>query len=307
VLNCFSLFFRLKKWWGEVFCDLQIPDLGIEHCPMLIGVMRLAPGEETCYSLVEYECQVLQRCDLLPPTSTRSTLKNVLERLIAFRKEWSRHQPSLVSFDIGQSTGLNRTVLTEISKYLLLNDAVNAFSIEILPLFREAHSKVHLNNLSKRFVEMIPQHLDPKQVTSVRFTGELIPSTPAFPSFHAFDQLRSLTVLNLLRLSDVGHALHFLPTVRSISLWFDGEFQVFLLKTLLWSFSESINRLEIRCAGARCDYSLLDYQQDRFIGSKSITPFIFDIGHYPWYWDTSYLDDGSSHFSQSIAGQLFVE
>ena len=271
---------------------------------MLIGVMRLAPGEEPCYSLVEYQCQVLQRCDLLPPTSTRSTLENVLERLIAFRKEWHRHQPFLVPFDVDRSTRLDRTVLTEISECLLLNDVINAFSIEILPLLREAHSKVHLNNPSKRFGQMIPQHLDPKEVSSVRFTDEFIPSTYAFPSFHAFDQLRSLSVLNLLRLSDVGHALQFMPTVRSVSLWFDDEFPVFFLKTLLWSFCESITRLEIRCAGARCDHSLLDYrQEDRFVGSKSIMSFIFDIEHYPWYSVTAYPETDASCFSHSITRQ----
>lgn len=53
----------------------------------MIAVMRLAPGEETFSSPVAYECQVLQRCDVLPPTSRRSTLENVLEALIAFRQE----------------------------------------------------------------------------------------------------------------------------------------------------------------------------------------------------------------------------
>ena len=127
---------------------------------MLIGVMRLAPREETGFSSFEYRYQVLQLCDRLPETGQRSTVENVLETLIAFRKEWHRHQSFLVPFDVCQSTGLCSDVVVEICEYLLLDESINAFTTSILPLLRDGYSKVHLNNPSKRFVEMIPRHLD---------------------------------------------------------------------------------------------------------------------------------------------------
>ena len=297
----FSLsLFRPRKWWYEIFPDLQFPDLDCEHCPMLIGMMLRASREEIDLSPFEYGCRVLQRCDRLPGANTTSTLEKVLEILCAFRKEWDLNQKFVVPYDVVRWIRLNPKIFLEISKYLSLNDSINALSMSILPLLRQEHSKVHLNNPSNRFLQLIPRHLDPKQVTSVRFTGELLPSTHDFLSFHAFDQLLSLTVLNAIRLDEIGPISRRLPTVRSVSLWFDGEFQLFLLKNLLWSFSESVTRLEIRCAGASCDHSVPEYQQGRCVGSTTITSFIFDIGHYQWNWDTSSPDDDSSCFSHSI-------
>jgi thiamine kinase-like enzyme len=125
---------RLKKWWCDIFPALKLPDLQAEDCPGLIEIMlrarRVKPG---CFQS-EYQCQVLQRCDLLPQAKTRSTLEKVVETLRTFRQEWQYHQHFLVPFDFVRSTGLCPDVVIEITKYLSLVDTINAFSIVILPL-----------------------------------------------------------------------------------------------------------------------------------------------------------------------------
>lgn len=163
---------------------------------MLIRIMRLAPREGTGFSSFEYWSEVLQLCDRLPGTSQRSTVDNVLETLIAFRKEWRHHQPFLVPLDMCQSTGLCPDVFVEICKYLWLYEPIDAFTTSILSLLRGGHSKVHLNNPSKLFVEMIPRHLDPRQVTSLRVTDHPLRSGSDLSALHIFDQVISLTVFN---------------------------------------------------------------------------------------------------------------
>jgi hypothetical protein len=116
---------------------------------------------------------------------------------------------------------LGLDVLIEITKYLSLDESINAFSMSILPLLRQANSKVHLNNSSKRFVEMIPQHLDPRQVTSLRITGDPQRLGYDLSAFRAFDQLVGLTVFSERASHTIEQCLHCLPKVRRLFLWFD--------------------------------------------------------------------------------------
>jgi hypothetical protein len=65
-------------------------------------------------------------------------------------------------------TGLCPDVQIEISKYLTLDDTINAFSISILPYLRQAHTKVHLVDAPNPFLQIIAEHLDRNQISSVR-------------------------------------------------------------------------------------------------------------------------------------------
>ena len=158
--------------------------------------MRCASEEENGFSASEYQPQVLQDDDLLGDTNTRSALENVLETLRAFKEEWHRNEKLLAAFDIFQSTGLCPDVLVEISQHLWLNDAVNAFSISILPLLHVAHTKVHLNNPSARLLQLISEHLDPSQIVSFHIP-DCFRTSICKTCFSAnFDLLVSLTLLD---------------------------------------------------------------------------------------------------------------
>ena len=168
----------------------------MNECPMLIGVIGCAPEEETGFSLSAYRPQVLQRGALLVDTNKRSTLENILETLHGFKQEWNRNEQLLVPFDVCQSTVLCPDVLVEISQYLWLNEAVNAFSISLLPMFRDAHAKLHPNNPSDRFVKLIPEYLDPSQIVSLRSYSNVRTYIYKNSFSSNFDGLVRLTLLN---------------------------------------------------------------------------------------------------------------
>ena len=63
--------------------------------------------------------------------------------------------------------------IIEITRYLTLNETINACSMIILPLFRQTRTKVHVVDPSNRFLAVISQHLDPNQMTSVRLPGNV--------------------------------------------------------------------------------------------------------------------------------------
>jgi hypothetical protein len=71
----------------------------------------------------------------------------------------------------------------EISKYLPLDDVINASSPSVFPLLRGAHTKVHLANSSHPFLQMVREHLDSRQVTSLRLADDLVTLRHDFSSF----------------------------------------------------------------------------------------------------------------------------
>ena len=220
---------------------------------MLIRVMRCAPEEENGFSPSEYQPQVFQHADLLVDTNTGSTLEDVLERLRAFKEEWHRNEKLLASFDVCQSTGLCPDVLVETAQYLWLNDAVNAFSTSILPLLHGAHTKVHLNNLSERFLQMISEHLDPSQIVSLNIR-DCFRTSVCKTCFSAnFDQLVSLTLLNQKQWFTIRSFLSSLSSVRNLCLLNDDAFATDALEALQLIPRDQITRLRVRCADVDSD------------------------------------------------------
>ena len=213
----FPTFVRLKIWWCEVFPASQLPDMPIDDYPMLIGVMEHATGDQGDFFPFGHQCQVLQRCDLLPQSGQRSSLALVLKALMTFKERWHLSRQFLLPFDIGQSTGLCPDVLVEIAKYLSLNDAIHAFSISILSVLRQAHSKIHLNDPSRQFLEIIPDQLDSRQVASVRMSGDLQRSERDLSAFQIFDQLSNLTVVSERGTHTLSQLLRYLPSIRRLS------------------------------------------------------------------------------------------
>ena len=269
--------FRLKKWWFDVFPDLQLPIPRIDDCPMLLGIMQHASGQRGEFPPFEYQCQVLQRCDVLSKTNTRSTLENVLETLRVFKDEWHRHQQFLLPFDVSRSTGLCPDVVIEISKYLSLIDTINAFSISILPVLRQAHSKVHLNNPSYRLLQMIPHYLDPRQISSVYIIDDIHRPTHHLSAFQIFDQLVSMTIFSQRREPMIGRLLPYFPAVRRLCLWFITQFDWILAKDLRDLSSHRITHLHIRCTGVLSDDFATRNQEGGYPKNITITSLIFDL------------------------------
>ena len=256
---------------------------------MLIGVMEHAAEDQGDFSLFGHQCEVLQRCDLLPQTDQRSSLALILKTLITFKERWLLARQFLLPFDIGQSTGLCPDVLVEITKYLSLNDAINAFSITILPLLRQAHSKVHFINPSSQFLEIIPDQLDPSQVASVRMTGDLQRPERDLSAFQIFDQLSNLTVVSERGTHTLSQLLRYLPNVRRLSFWLDVEFNSQLFRDLQDLSVHSITHLHIHCRSICSNRFWAGIQNTLDIKNTTITSLIFDLTYNPVSQTISYF------------------
>ena len=233
----------MRKWWGEVFPGVKLRDLCTDACPMLTGIIHYAEGPRGGFSPFDYHTRILQNIGMV------LTLEAVLDRLLAFRQEWQLHHQSLVPFDICQSIGLCPDVVIEITKYLLMSDAINAFSINILALLHQAHSKIHLSNPSDRFLEMIPQYVDPRQITSLRITDEFFLLERHFSTLRTFDQLISLTLLTGSHIDAFICVLAELTNVQRLSLWFDDTISTLFFTQLEKLSIPPITHLHIRCVG----------------------------------------------------------
>ena len=238
--------------------------------------MQHASGERGRFSPFDYHARALQRGDLLIKPQKISRMENVLDVLRRFREEWHFYQQFLVPFDVTEATRMCPDVLVEITKYLSLTDAINAFSMSILPVLRQAHSKVHLHNPPDRFVQMIVQYLDPRQITSVHINDNVWRPTWDLSAFHMFDQLVSVTVFSQRGNNAIGSFLHYFPTARYVSLWFAFEFDTVLFLALRNVSPLRMTHLRIRCTGMRFFPFRTGKQQGGSSKNTTITSFIFD-------------------------------
>jgi hypothetical protein len=240
---------RLMIWWYQVFPGLHLPDLRGKRYPILVGIMLRALQEDLSGSQSEYECQVLQRFDLLPKTNTRSTLENVVETLRIFKEECHHNQQFLIPFDVVRSTGLCPDVVIEISEYLSLVDIINAFSIAILPLLEKEHAKIHLVNPSNLLLQKVRRHIDPSQIASLRVHNDFQIPRDHLPAFRTFDRLTSVTVISEKGANAIGYLRPYLPNLRHLSLCFHFENNSQLFRHMRDLSSSPITHLHIRCTG----------------------------------------------------------
>ena len=247
---------------------------------MLIGITHHTSESPRGFSPFEYYPRILQN-HFLQNTEERLRFDKVLDILRSFQQEWQRSQQFLVPFDFSRSTGLCPDILAQINEYLSLNDAINAFSLNILPLFHQTRSKVQLNSPSHRFLEMIPQYFDPRQIASLRTTDEFLPSERHFSTLRTFDQLISLTVIVRRALYLISSLLADLPNVHRLSLWFGGDIILFTFDKLQMLAFHSVTHLHIRCADPGWHHSWSGTQTDGYSKNTTITSLIFDSEYYP--------------------------
>lgn len=198
-----------------------------------------------------------------------------------------------------QSTGLCPDVVLEICEYLALDESIDALTTSILPLLRDRYSKVHLNNPSKRFAEMIPRHLDLRQVASLRITDDPQKGRSDLSALRAFDQLISLTVISERASQRIEQCLYCLPSVRRLSLWLDDEYHSNLFQELRNISSYPITHLHIRCASKQLNYHCDANCQPSMRKNFTITSFTFDLEYYAIGRTAPFRSLNSPHFLSS--------
>jgi hypothetical protein len=271
---------RLRKWWEEVFPNSDRPARFMNTCSTLIGIMHHTSHTPTGFSPFEYYPRLL-KCDRVRDTEERFRFEDILEMLRAFQQEWQRSQQFLVPFDFSRSTGLCPDVVVEITQYLSLIDAINAFSINILSLLQQTHSKLHLNNPTDRLLKVISPYVDRGQIASLRITVGLLRSENYFSTVQKFDQVISLTVITALSAQTVSSIIAHLLNVHRLSLWYQGCINLFIGRELQTVPFHSITHLHIRCAGSTHNHSWSDTAKGDYLKNTTITSFTFDYEYYP--------------------------
>lgn len=279
-----GLFFflaRLKKWWSETFPYLHSPSLRPDECPMLIGIMECVSREETDCSLVEYQTEILHCGDVLIPTNARSSLPTVLEALRTFRQEFIFHEKVLVPFNVGQLTGLCPDVLLEVSKYLYLDEIINAFSMGFLQVLREGYSPVHLKDPSQRFLQIIPQHLDPRQITSLHISDDPRKHMNDLSLLRAFDRLTSLTILSERAECPSFQTQDYAYTFHTSVDYSEEDVESYLLRHLKDLYSLPITHLRVRCTGECNNHFWNRSQQNLVRKNTTIVSVVVDAEYHP--------------------------
>jgi hypothetical protein len=248
---------------------------------MLIGVLRGVLREETEFSPIEYQPQVLQCNALLVKTNTQPTLETVVQELRTFRQVWHRNEELIAPFDICQWTGMCPDVLFEISEYLSLNDTINAFSISILPLLRNKHFHVHLSNPSDRFLELIPRYVNPRQIASLHITEKLWQTGRYFSNLRTLDQLISLTMLIPGWTFPDDVRLLKLLNIRNLSVCSEEEVGLHVVRDLQILASRSAARIHIRCAGLYHDATFNIMSTRNLTKNTTTTSYVFDLEYKP--------------------------
>ncbi len=116
--------------------------------------------------------------------------------------------------------GLPWEIIVEIAKYLSLNDAISAFSIDILRLLDNSELNFQLSNPSIPFIKMILKYFKVKQIVSLQLNAIEMWSER---NLSIFQNVISITLLNLPYDNEILYLEKYFPNLTCLSLWYDNE------------------------------------------------------------------------------------
>lgn len=116
--------------------------------------------------------------------------------------------------------GLPWEIIVEIAKYLSLNDAISAFSIDILRLLDNSELNFQLSNPSIPFIKMILKYFKVKQIVSLQLNAIEMWSER---NLSIFQNVISITLLNLPYDNEITYLEKYFPNLTCLSLWYDNE------------------------------------------------------------------------------------
>jgi hypothetical protein len=172
-------------------------------------------------------------------------------------------------------------VILEITRYLSLNDAIKAFSTNILPIIRNSGTKVHITDPSDAFMKIILRKLNPEQIVSVQFNGEGPCSDINLTSSTTFNNVTSMSLLNLQRTDEIIIYKAYFPNLTCVSLSYDNEIGLKSLDAMLYGLETRIKRLKLLCGGVLCTHYDTDERNIFRTGNYTLDYFSIDISHFP--------------------------
>ena len=175
-------------------------------------------------------------------------------------------------------------MIVEISKYLTLNDAVKAFSLDFVQEIKTESFPVHISNESELFIPLLAGPFDWKQVRTLRLNLDGIESIAHSYTCPSVRAVQSLHLLNIRRTDQISEACRIFVPMKHLSLWFNDEFLVDEVFQRVFSLASSNIDVEIHCPGVRCRHTRTGRLCDLFFMNRSTTvikSLLFDFGHSP--------------------------
>jgi hypothetical protein len=195
-----------------------------------------------------------------------------------FQEQWAL--PFLFEqLGLQRSWPLDWDSIIEVSKYLTLNKAIEAFSWELLPRIKEKCLPLHLTNRSESLLLQIIDYIDTKSVRSLSLDRlELAPDYQ-----HAmYDRLTAASSLQLLNFEHAAHICDLLNRFRGtrcLSLWFNHKLELREIFVMEGYSSYTITHLRIHCAGVECEHGCFA-DDEIYFNMPFLRYFLFDVGHY---------------------------
>jgi len=161
-----------------------------------------------------------------------------------------------------------------------LNDAINAFSTDILYFIRQSEVKVYITEPFDTYFNMINRKIKSEQIVSLCLNTDEVRLKMIFTFLPMYNQVISLTLVNLHFLEQISeYGIHF-PKLTCLSLRYNTEIGLNIFKNMFRYIPDSIRRFEIHCAGALCTH----YDENQFniqYTDFNIKYFLLDMGQYP--------------------------
>ncbi|CAF3056754.1 unnamed protein product [Rotaria sp. Silwood2] len=271
---------KLIQIWREIFSTELLNITCVEKCPNLIGIMRRSARANDWSLTSDYEIKLLLNGDTLTCTQGKLTCETLLCELINLKEEFDENEQAL-SFDFTNKSGLCCEIIFEITKYLSLNDAINAFSNNILSFVHKYETKIHISESSYTFINMIIRKIKLEHIISLHLNDVSFSKIKELNSSIIFTNVISLTLLNYQLMNFIKEYEEYFPNLIRFCLWYDNQVNFHIISGISSQFWSSIKRFEIHCAGPLCTHYNINEFTMRLLRNYTIEYFLLDVRHLP--------------------------
>ncbi|CAF2076390.1 unnamed protein product [Rotaria magnacalcarata] len=240
----------LANIWQEMFHGQLLNEFDEKKYPKLIGIKRIVQEQQNGSLAPDYQPVLLLEYDVL------AFYRNI-------------------------ETRFGKKIILEIVKNLTLNDAINAFSNNILPLLSQQETKVEICDPSSLFINTMLQKLTPEQVVSLRLTTSWYRTQEELSRLTRFTNVISLSLLNFQDIRSIEIYRTNFPRLTSLCFWYDNELNFTIFRELLQYLWYSIKRFEVHCPGNFCSHADQDQYNNLLFANYNIEYFLFDLSTFP--------------------------
>jgi hypothetical protein len=162
-----------------------------------------------------------------------------------------------------------------------LNDAINAFSTNILPILCKFKTKVHIAEPSYAFIKTILRKLNPEQIVSMKIDAKQQFLERELASLTTLNKITSISLLNLQQTDKINIYEAYLRNLTCISLWYDNEITYDIIASIINQVYSPIKRFEIHSPGALCIHYCPSERNTGSMINSSIEYLLIDMSHFP--------------------------